>query len=53
MSGVKDIVTGKVVVQLSGRFGRVSHMQWGGQYLVVLFEESEEVVILDFSNVSL
>jgi len=52
MSRMKDIVTGKVVVQLPDRFGKAIHAQWDGHYLVVLLE-SEEVVILDFSNVSL
>ena len=52
MSRMKDMVTGKVVIHLPGRFGEASHVQWDGHYLVVLFW-SKEVVILDFSNVSL
>ena len=52
MSRMKDIVTGKVVVQLPGRFGVAFHAQWNGHYLVVPFK-SGEMVILDFSNVSL
>ena len=51
-SRVKDIVTGKIVVQLPRRFGKAIHAQWGGHYLVVLLS-SKEVVILDFSDVSL
>ena len=52
MCWMKDIVTGKVVVQLPRRFGEGICAQWDGHYLVVSFE-SEEVVILDFSHVSL
>jgi len=52
MSRMKDIVTGKVVVQLPRRFGKTFHAQWDGHYLVVPFE-SGEVVILDFSHVPL
>jgi len=52
MSRMMDMVTGKVVVQLPRRFGTAFHAQWDGHYLVVSFW-SKEVVILDFSNVSL
>ena len=52
MSRMKDLVNGKVVVQLPERFGRAFHVQWDGHYLVVSLK-SKEVVILDFSNVSL
>jgi len=52
MSRMKDTVTGKVAVQLPERFGKAIHAQWDGHYLVVSFE-SKEVVILDFSHVSL
>ena len=52
MCQMKDIVTGKVVVQLPRRFGEGICAQWDGHYLVVSFE-SKEVVILDFSHVSL
>jgi len=52
MSRMKDIVTGKVVVQLSERFRDVTNVQWDGHYLVVSFL-SKEVVILDFSHVPL
>ena len=52
MSRMKDIVTGKVVVQFPRQFGMGIHAQWYSHYLVVFFE-SKEVVILDFSNVSL
>jgi len=52
MFRMKDIVTGKVVVQLPERLGKAYHVQWDGHYLVVSFK-SGEVVILDFSCVSL
>ena len=52
MARVKDNITGKVVFQLSKRFGKPVHVQWGGQYLVINFP-LWEVLILDFSNVSL
>jgi len=52
MSRMEDVVTGKVIVKLPRRFGEAIHVQWGGHYLVILFK-SKEVVILDFSNVSL
>jgi len=49
MSRMKDVVTGKVVLQLPERFGRVDHVQLGGQYLVISFR-SREVLVIDFSN---
>ena len=49
VSRMKDVVTGKVVLQLPERFGKVVHVQWGGHYLVVSFR-SKRVLILDFSN---
>jgi len=49
-SRMKDVVTGKVVFQLPGRFGKTTHVQLGGQYLVASFK-SGEVLILDFSHV--
>jgi len=52
MSRMKDTVTGKVAVQLPERFREAIHVQWDGHYLVVSFK-SKEVVILDFSHVSL
>jgi len=52
MSRMKDIVTGKVVVQLPVRFWKAFYAQWDGHYLVVNLR-SKKVVILDFSNVSL
>jgi len=51
MSGMRDIVTGKVVVQIPGRFGEAIHAQWDGHYLVVSFL-SKEVVVLNFGHVS-
>jgi len=52
MSRMKDMVTGKVVFWLPESFGKVVHMQWGGQYLVASFE-SREVLILDVSHMLL
>jgi len=51
-SRMKDVVTGKVVLQLPERFGNVVHVQWGGQYLVVSFW-SRETLILDISHMLL
>ena len=52
VSRMKDVVTGKVILQLPERFGKVVHVQWGGQYLVVSFR-SKEILILDFSHMLL
>jgi len=52
VSGIKDVVTGKVILQLPERFGKVVHVQWGIQYLVVSFR-SKEALILDFSHMLL
>ena len=52
MSRMKDVVTGKVVLQLPERFGRVTHVQWGGQYLVVSLR-SKEVLVFDVSHMLL
>jgi len=51
-SRMKDVVTGKVVLQLPERFGKVVQMQLGGQYLVISFR-SREVLILDVSHMLL
>ena len=51
-SQMKDVVTGKVVLQLPERFGGVVHVQLGGQYLVASFR-SREVLILDVSHMIL
>jgi len=51
-SRVKDVVTGKVVFQLSERFGKAVCVQWGGQHLVASFR-LKEVLILDFSHMLL
>ena len=45
---IKDIVTGKGIFQLSGRYAEFHNVQWNGQYLVAGYE-SGEVVILDFN----
>ena len=47
---VKDIVTGKEVFQLVGRYATPTEVQWDGQYLVAGYE-SGEVLILDFDHV--
>jgi len=52
MSRMKDTITGKVIFQLPERFGKVVHVQWGDQYLVVSFV-SREVLVLDLSHVLL
>ena len=49
-SRIMDTVTGKVVFQLPKRFGRATHVQWNGHYLVVSFKP-KEAVVLDFSLV--
>ena len=51
-SRVWDVDTEKIVFQLPERFGKVVHVQWGGQYLVASFR-SKEVLILDFNCMSL
>jgi hypothetical protein len=43
---IKDTVTGKVVLQLNGRYAKPFDVQWDGQYLVAGYE-SGEVMILD------
>ena len=47
---VRDTVTGEVVFQLSGRYGKPFEVQWDGRYLVAGYE-SGEVLILDFNCV--
>ena len=50
--GIKNIITGKVVFQLGGRFVKVHYPKWDGQYLAAGYE-SGEVLILDFDHVIL
>jgi hypothetical protein len=45
-SGIKDTVTGKIVIQLFGRHENPSMVQWDDQYLVAGYH-SGEVLILD------
>jgi len=47
---VKDAVTGKLVLQLAGRFVKPIESQWDGHYLVAGYK-SGEVLILDFNQV--
>jgi len=51
-SGIKDIVTGKVVFQLSGRFAKPTVVQCDGYYLVAGYS-SGDILILDFNHVFL
>jgi hypothetical protein len=46
---IKDTVTGKVILQLSGRYAEHKDVQWDGRYLVAGYE-SGEVLILDFNQ---
>jgi hypothetical protein len=46
---VKDIVTGKEVFQLSGRYATPSSTRWDGRYLVAGYY-SGDVLILDFHH---
>ena len=46
---IKNIVTGKEVFQLSGRYVGPEVIEWNGQYLVAGYE-SGEVLILDFHH---
>ena len=52
MSRVKDVVTGKVVLQLPKGFGKVASVQYGGQYLVASFRLGG-ALILDLSHMLL
>jgi len=52
MSRIKDVVTGKVVLQLPERFGKVVNVQWGDQYLVACFR-SKQVLVFDVSHMLL
>ena len=47
---IKDTRTGRVVFQLSRRYGRPYDVGWNGQYLVVCFYPTE-VLVLDFGHV--
>ena len=48
-SWIKNVVTGKEVFQLSGRYVKPNHIEWDGQYLVAGYR-SGEVLILDFHH---
>ena len=47
---IKDVVTEKVVFQLSKRYGEPVDVQWDDQYLVACFSATE-VLVLDFSHI--
>jgi len=51
-SRIKDIATGKVVLQLGGRFTKPVDVQLDGQYFLARYQ-SGEVIILDFNHVLL
>jgi len=46
---IMNMVTGKKVFQLSGRYAKPYEVQWDGQYLAAGYD-SGEVVILDFNH---
>ena len=46
---IKDIITGKVVSQLFGRYAKPSIAQWNGQYPVAGYRTGE-VLIFDFHH---
>jgi len=50
LSKINDIVTGKVVFQLSGRFAKPTVVQCDGYYLAAGYD-SGEILILDFNHV--
>jgi len=50
-SRVKDAITGKLVLQLTGKFVNPIESQWDGHYLVAGYK-SGEVLILDFNHVN-
>ena len=52
LSRIENKLTGKVVFQLSKRYGKPGDVQWNGQYLVIWFTP-KEVLNLDCSHVLL
>ena len=50
LSRVVDRITGKVVFQLSRKYGGFGDVQWNGKQLIVYFEP-KEALVLDFSHV--
>ena len=52
LSRIKDVDTGKVVLQLGGRFAWPFHVQLDGRYFLAYYE-SGGVLILDFNDVYL
>ena len=49
-SRIEDKVTGKLILQLAGRFANPFHSQWDGQYLAAGYR-SGEVLILDLGHI--
>jgi len=49
LSRIKDVVTRKVVFQLSGRFAKPTAIQFDGQYLTAGYD-SGELLILEFNH---
>ena len=47
---IKDKVTGNEIFQISGRYADLTHVIWGGQYLVAGYK-SGEVLVLDFNHI--
>ena len=52
LSRIKDKVAGKVLFQLSKRYGKPVDVQWNSQYLVAYFMPTK-VLVLDFSHMLL
>ena len=52
LNRVKNTVTGKVALQLSGRFLNPDDVQWNGHHLILCYLP-KEVLILDFSHLLL
>ena len=47
---IRDMVSGKVVFQLCGKYAESARVQWDGRYLAAGYK-SGEVIILDFNHV--
>ena len=49
-AGIRDLATGDIIFQLSGRFSSLAHVQCDNSYLVAGYETGE-ILILDLTNV--